>query len=129
MSTTTSNQWIAGERAVINRRHIVTIDRVTPSGRAMIDTSYFYPDGDHVTSSQRPRSFLEKWTPEIQAEIDLNMKAAKVKDELTKAIDKAEHFVRNQFLRWNGRITAELRDIEKAERILSALRNAMEDAA
>lgn len=127
MSDTNIDQgWIPGERAVINRRDVVTIERVTPSGRAVIDTSYFHPDGYQVTSSSRSRSFLQKWTAEIQAEIDLNARAHEVKDELIKEIEKAADFLRNRFHRWNGRITAEVSDVEMAERILAAIQAAME---
>ena len=41
--STTEKTWTVGQRAVIDRRTVVTVDRVTPAGRAVVGV-LIHPD-------------------------------------------------------------------------------------
>ena len=68
--------WTAGQQVALNRAHIVTIDRVTPSGRACIGERVFYPDGrEREAESTRvwgvSGGTIEVLTPAIIARVQL----------------------------------------------------------
>lgn len=111
--------WTVGQKAVIGRVTIVTIDRVTATGRAIVGgRRSFNPDGSERTSSWN-RSKLEPMTPEIQAEMDLVTRGRDAANDVYTAITTAERWSRDT-LRMRG--TPDVADVEKAERLTAAIR-------
>lgn len=119
--------WKVGQQAVIDRNRVVTIDHVTPSGRAMVAGRIYDVEGVHrIKGSRYNRSRLELLTPEIQAEMDLVERVR----EASRAADAAIWAAG----RWMGKtfITLDLRaltaaDVDKAEKLAAAIREVMED--
>ena len=127
MSETPAAPWAAGQRAVIDRRHIVTIERVTPSGQAFVKGRYFGKDGYERTSGYPyNRAKLELLTPEIEAEMELLRRARQVRETAERAIQDAGIFTRDALSTFGGRIP-ETADVDLAERLAAAIRGVMEE--
>lgn len=112
-----SIEWTPGQKAVIGRRTIVTIDRVTPSGRVIVGDRTFNPDG--IERGVRDFVRLEPFTAEIEAEIDLVERGRKA----AAAIDNAEDAIRRMgrlASPWGNR-TPDAADVEQAERLANAI--------
>ena len=110
-------QWTPGQRAVINRSKIVTIDRVTPSGMAVVGDVRFSADGHNRVLCKK----LEPLTPEIEAEIELFKRARIVGKLAHNAIQHAESWLRDRYGPFAKR-TPEAADIAKAERFAAAIK-------
>lgn len=123
MSKHTGEAWAVGQRAAINRRTVVTIIRVTPSGRAVVDAPggerTFNADGVERGDTYR-RARLYPLTKEIEAEIALAARSIKSFAELDAALDDLCKWVRNARPGWNRDIS-ELPDVEAAERLTAAI--------
>lgn len=117
--------WTPGERAVIDRQRIVTIDRVTPSGRAVVGHQTFGADGRERTSNYRP-GLLELLTAEIEVEMGLRARALKADEAMYVALDRVRGWQRNILggIRPNP---ASIADIQKAEALAAAIRSVMGD--
>ena len=123
---TTINGWKPGQKAVIGRTRVVTIERVTPSGRAVIGSETYKPDGILLGGNIHKSPRLESLTPEIALEMDLERQGRTASNAAIKAIKDAEHFIRQSFSSW-GRRVPEVGDVAKAERIAAAIILAMEE--
>lgn len=117
--------WEPGQQAVIDRQRIVTIERVTPSGRAVFGTRTFDPDG-RERSRGISAGYLEPLTPEINAEMELVTRGGAAAGSAYQALTDADLWLRQNFSSW-GRRVPEAADVEKAERLVSAIREAMKD--
>lgn len=117
--------WEPGQRAVINRQHIVTIERVTPSGRAIVEKRTFECDGQERTNgSPYRRSKLEPLTSEISAEMELAERGKVATDAAYQALTDTDYWLQEIVSSW-GRVP-EAADVEKVERLVSAIREAMQ---
>lgn len=117
--------WRVGQRAVIDRTSVVTIERVTPSGRAITKDRTFDRDG-HERSNAAPhrRSRLEPLTPEIEAEMALVQRSRRVRRDAFAAIEAADKWLRSAFPSWaNG--ASDVADVEQAERLTAAILGVM----
>ena len=104
-------QWTPGQRAVINRSKIVTIDRVTPSGMAVVGDVRFSADGHNRVLCKK----LEPLTPEIEAEIELFKRARIVGKLAHNAIEVARYWLMNNNI-------PDAINIAKAERLVAAIK-------
>lgn len=121
-------QWKVGQRAVISRTRVVTIERVTPAGRVIADGRTFNADGSERSSGapyNRPK--LEPFTPEIQAEMDLVIRGRKAANEAIVAVEMAEKWLRRTFSSWGGRSVPDAEDVEKAEKLTAAIQQVLGD--
>lgn len=119
--------WIAGQQAVISREIIVSIDRVTPAGRAIVNGRTFEVDGRERTSGDTyRRSKLEPLSDEIKEEMALRERASRVSRDGYPRIERAEKWFRQALGSWGGRIP-ERGDVEKAERLVAAIADVMGD--
>lgn len=112
-------KWEAGQKAVINRRQVVTIERVSPTGRVSAGGIVFDCNGYGRTPSRR-RPKLEPLTPEIQAEMELTERALRVADRSLKAVLRAERWLREMNSVFRPHAVSR-QDVEKAERLMSAI--------
>ena len=121
----TNHTWTAGQRVVLGRDRIVTIDRVTPSGRAVIGDQTFRKDGCQIGEVPHwwLRSRIGPITPENQGRVEFLDRWRIAIDNLWDALDAA------------GKVRRECNDhrsvpdpvaVAKAERIAAAIRAAME---
>lgn len=127
--TDTKSRWIVGQKVMINRDRIVTIERVTPSGRAVIGNRIFEPDGRERGSdrSYYARDVLEALTPEIKSETERRRRGDHAFTNADKALDAASVWLRKtSFNPWH-RVVPDPEDIEKAERLYTAIRQVIGD--
>jgi hypothetical protein len=113
--------WLPGQRAIIDRRTVVTIDRVTPSGRAVVGDRTFHASGHRI----RGGGLLEPLTPEIEAELALVERGNEATRDAWRELTLAEKWLRLNFSSWGGRIP-EAADVDRAERLAAAIRQVME---
>jgi hypothetical protein len=120
------NGWQSGQRAVIDRQRNVTIDRVTPSGRAVVGKQTFDPGGYEITTTgdrwRRPK--LEALTPEIEAEMALVIRERLAWSAANMALLDADRWLRNAASVWAHPVP-EAADVDTAERLTAAIRQAM----
>lgn len=115
--------WEVGQKAVIDRRLIVTIEKVSATGRATANGMVFDIDGFRRGDRSRfSIAKLEALTPEIQAEMDLVARGIKVDNETASAIRAADNWLRQSF-GGMGRRIPEIADVERAERLIAAIRS------
>lgn len=118
--------WRPGQQAVINRETVVTIERVTPVGRAIINGLTFNADGTGRSGGSRYlRARLEPLTPEIQAEMDFAVRGKNARAEADVAIDRAQQWLWQTFGLWGRGSVPEPSDVELAEEIAAALQRLM----
>lgn len=125
---TTAPQWQPGQRCVISRQTVVTIERVTPSGRAVAGDRTFGRDGIEICAGNpygRPR--LELLTPEIEAEIALSARGRKADWAASAALLAADKWLRSALSSRNIRIP-DAADVDRAERLAEAIKKVMESA-
>jgi hypothetical protein len=113
--------WTPGQQAVINRQTVVTIDRVTPAGRAVANGRTFDVDGrERVAGDPYKRPKLEPLTPEIQAEMALVKHGRIASGALYSAIHNADCWQRKAFSTWGYRVP-DIDDVDRAERLAAAI--------
>ena len=125
-----SNQpWVKGQRAVINRRRIVTIDKVTPSGRAVVGGTTYDRDGWPCGKGRCTGGVekLEHLTPEIEAQVALIERGDKARYSADLATDAAIKWLRQDFSSFRQPVP-KIADVERAERLAEAIRGALGDA-
>ena len=115
----TETKWTVGQRAVINRREIVTVERVTPGGKARAGGRLFDASGMEIAGGLI-RSRLEPLTPEVEAAMALGKRAQIATDAAWDAVNIAARFVRINLSTWGNRIP-EAADVDKAERLAAAI--------
>ena len=122
-------KWTVGQRAVIDRRIIVTVDKVLPSGRAKVGDRTFDANGLERNGGDKwRRSRLESLTPEIENEMALVKHAAFISNQLQATLLRVERWTRESFGPWPRRVPA-ASDVERGERLLTAIDAAMNDSA
>lgn len=117
--------WQAGQRAVINRQAVVTVDRVTASGRPKVGDRTFDVDGTERAAgvSFYRRAKLEHITPDIEAEMALRQRASAARSALYAALETVEKWQRDCFGSFRG--DPDEADVAKAERLVSAITGAL----
>ena len=118
------NGWQPGQRAVINRQQIVTIDRATPTGRAVVGDRRFAVDGYEIGRGGFRQPLLELLTPEIEAEMALVVRGRSAGEGLSKALRDADGWLRNRFSIW-GNFVPDAEAMDTAERLTAAIRQVM----
>lgn len=123
----TNAEFKPGQRAVISRVQIVSVDRVTPSGRVIVGDRTFNPDGyERAGGSRYHAARLEPLTPEIESEIQLVKRGAEASNAAAKAIASADAWLRRSFSVWGRhRRVPDAADVEKAERLIAAIKQAI----
>ena len=117
--------WEPGQRATIDRRRVVTIERVTPSGRAVLEGHTFGRDGREIaTGDYYRRAVLELLTPGIEAEMALVVRGALASRAAIKALEDADRWLRDSFGSFDRRMP-KAADVDTAERLVAAIRKAM----
>lgn len=118
----TDPQWTPGQRAVIDRREIVTIERVTRGGKAVVGSRQFRPNGSEVSSSLRSAQ-LDPLTPEIEAEMALAKKGSAATEKLRAVLNSAAQWCRSNMSHYNGwhYVCPTPADISRAERLTVAI--------
>lgn len=121
------NMWQAGQLVALNRRQVVPIKRVTPSGRAVIDwhgTERFFSAGGYERKAGYSNSRIAALTPEIEDEIQMANRTQHAFSALVEALRDGEKWERNNHPRW-GHDLAEPGAVEIAERLAAAIRGAL----
>ena len=114
--------WTAGQRAVINRETIVTIERVTPSGRAVVTGGrVFNANGNERVqlSSWELPSKLEPLTDKVEAQIAYKRERQETFCAVLNELDEAKAWARSYSIK------ATPANVEKAERLLAAIKGVM----
>lgn len=128
MGDETNPPWQKGQRAVINRTNVIVIDRVTPSGRAIVGNRTFNTDGFERGSAYRwPTPKLEHLSPEIEKEISLVSRGKYVSSEIRKSLTKIEVLVRDKLGAFRNSVP-EVSDVEKIERLMQAINHILEQS-
>jgi hypothetical protein len=124
-----NHAWVKGQQAVINRQVIVTIEKVTSAGRAVVNGSKFNSDGTEFGSGRWAENLLEPLTPEIEAEMAMRERGKAAYRQLKRETDVIAIWLRNTFYRGGAPIplVPALADIEKAERLAAAIKAIMEE--
>jgi regulator of protease activity HflC (stomatin/prohibitin superfamily) len=118
-------KWHVGQRAIIDRRIFVTIEQVTPAGRAIAAGRTFDVNGIERSGRRSiRRSKLEPLTAEIEAEIALKKRALEARGAAQDALDVADKWVRRALSAWNATAPS-ADDVDRAERLAAAIRSAM----
>lgn len=118
-------EWRAGQKAAIDRRMIVTIDRVTPSGIVKIGKYAFNPDGrERMTRTSgypynSPKR-LELLTPEVEAETRQYIRDRGILSRLGNEIEELTRLAQMLGPRFRDRKLTPT-EIAWAERVLAAL--------
>lgn len=120
--------WQVGQQAVINGEQTVTIERVTPAGRAIAAGRTFNVDGTERTSNHWNSAILHPLTPALQAQIDLRQRTKAARSALNNAVVAADQWARKSFSSWN-RYQPPIEDVEKAERLAAAILAGLGDGA
>ena len=118
--------WIVGQKAVISRAQVVTIERVTKSGWAVVGGRLFNLDGTERASRVTCGDKLELLTPEIQSEMDFKERACIASKEVRSAIICAEVWSKRAFWSWGGSAQT-ANDVDKAERLSAAIRSILQE--
>lgn len=121
--------WQKGQRAVIDRRKIVTIDRVTPTGRVVVGDRNFSSEGYERLPPGAGRyatpARLEPLTAEIAAEMKAGMRSNTVRNEMFKALEYAQQWLRDNFQGFGRTKTSSEENIEKAEALVQEIKRAL----
>jgi hypothetical protein len=118
-------EWTKGQRAVINRREVVTIGRVTAFGRAIVGDRTFEKSGRQRTAGNPyRRAQLEPLTPEIEDEMALVIRGREAAHAVHAALDAAGRWLRGAFNLYRASVP-DAADVERAERLLVALNKEM----
>ena len=115
--------WKPGQRCAIDRREIVTIDKVTPTGIAKVGIRSFSKNGFERGRGDYRCPRLELLTPEIKAEMELRQRAILISSQFEKDVRQAEKWMREVLCIWSGRVP-EAANVERAKRIMRALHDA-----
>ena len=119
--------WTPNQRVARDRTWIVTIDRVTQSGRAIIGDVTFDPNGlERSSGDPYHRSRIEPLTPQIEAEIALRARCSRVRMETRAALGAAETWWGNMFGGLRQRIPS-IEEVNRAERLAAAIRSILEE--
>jgi hypothetical protein len=121
--------WHIGQRCVINRDRIVTVERITPSGRVVADGYLFNADGvERRPTGRSRRDRLEPLTPEIEAEMALRKRAQDAYTESDRGVERAVKWVNNLF-GWGRYKDRSADEVAKAEALAAAIRSVLGDGA
>ena len=127
MSGTSEAPWKAGDKAVIGHR-MVTIDKVTASGRAVVGDQTFNSDGSRRGGDTYSSPRLRLLTPEVEAEIAFAHRAGKARQAALDASRQADQWVGSRFGVFSRGGEAPLADIERAENLAAAIAKVLSDA-
>jgi hypothetical protein len=118
--------WKVGQRAVISRTTVVTIERVTPTGRVTAGGRKFGAGGWEAvkSGSWRVPPRLELLTPEIEAEMSLVVRGRAARLAAHAVLDDAYDWLRTVLDTWNGSVP-DAEDVDKAERLAAAIQGVM----
>jgi hypothetical protein len=120
--------WTIGQRCVINRDRIVTVERITPSGRVVADGRLFNADGTERRPTGRlRRDRLEPLTPEIEAEVALRERAQDAYTEADKEVARAVKWMDSLF-GWGRYKDRSADEVAKVETLAAAIRSVLEDS-
>jgi hypothetical protein len=112
-------EWKPGQMVAVNRRRIATVERVTPTGRAIVNGTTYRPDGLELADSTY-RTVIVPLTPEVEAEIAHAMRSQDAFGGLARAIDAASEWNRWNRPKW-GNDTADPAAVELAEKLTAAI--------
>lgn len=113
--------WTVGQEAIVDRREIVKIERVTPTGRVVAAGRTFDPDGVERRRDQRRKALLEPLTTEVKAEIALVERGRKAHLGASRAIEQSDKWLRKSSLSSWQRSEPAVADVEKAEALAAAI--------
>ena len=90
----TEHKWTAGQQVVLNRQLVLTIKRVTPSGRAVLENGVsFRPSGIQVNGDHWHPNQIEPLTPEIETYMRDAARTAQASSAMVDAIEQAERMI------------------------------------
>jgi hypothetical protein len=118
--------WLPGQRATIDRQQIVTIDRVTKGGRAVVGDRQFAVDGKECGYRGSDRRLLELLTPEIETDMKLREKRKAIFEKARQATLRAEQWISKIYSPWRSFEPTDA-DVEKAERLAAAIARVIGD--
>lgn len=117
--------WTVGQEAVIDRREIVRIERVTPTGRVVAGGRTFNPGGTEWRRWDQRKACLELLTAEVKAEIALVKRGNEASSEVARAINRSTKWLAvSSLYSFSGRSTTptpDIADVEKAEALAAAI--------
>ena len=126
--------WQVGQKAVINRRNIVTVERVTKTGIIVADGRKFNVDGYERGEGRLWRDLyrIEILTAEIEAEIKAEMalseRAQNAAHDVINATSDAQSWVRSYLptSMFSSRKKPSIEQVEKAEKIAATIRQLLD---
>lgn len=118
----TDHVWEKGQRAVINRRDIVTIDRVTKGGRVVVGERQFVPGWRAGAAREHGcvGSIIEFLTPDIEAAMSQIVRIEATANKLHGAINAVRDWGRDKFWTYALRPPSEA-DYAKAQALAEAI--------
>lgn len=119
-----SGGWKAGQQVAIGYE-TATIDRVTPSGQAVVGTRRFAINGREIGGPHN--SWMRDLTPDVAHEIEHQQQTNAASIRLSRATDTAEKWYRSNASNFRrGYMTPE--QIATANRLAEAIERALGDA-
>lgn len=125
----TEAKWFVGQEVIINRTlPILHVDKVTPTGRAVVDGRTFDASGfERAPNKIYGPGLLEPMTNEIGEEIAFRERASNVFSLIYKKLDKLEVWRKKAFSLWTKEIPSAA-NVERAERLAAAIDAIMGEA-
>lgn len=126
MASNEPTPWTAGQRVALNRERIVTIERVTPSGRFYVEGKMFRANGFAFgeTSMWSGRDKVDVLTQELEARVAKVQRVNQAAGRLSAALHAADDWHTKYF--GGQRRSDDPTTIERAEALTAAIKAAME---
>ena len=111
--------WTVGQQVSLNRNSVVTIDRVTPSGRAFVGDRQYNPDGRERGAGNHGQRGIEPLTPELVEKIAMAERYRKARTLMHHAARNLNAWATEHCPFYSERVP-DLAGIEQIERVASA---------
>ena len=113
------NAWTVGQQVALDRKRVVTIDRVTPSGRAFVGDRQYNSDGRERGAGNHWFRGIEVLTPELVEQIALAGRYRKARTLMHYAARNLKAWATEHCSFYSERVP-DLAEIEQIERVAAA---------
>lgn len=122
-----NQNWKAGEEVVVARRQVLKIDRVTPTGRAVIGKTTFDASGRERGAYSNGRLLIERPTPELLAIVADHDNAHAAWEGLYVATSRVRKWAGNTIFPMGAQSVPTTADYDIAARIVAAINEILGD--